>query len=200
MEDLGRGLSGYVVQMTRTIVGQGLRLDILQRLVTAFVLFGPDGGGGPGPSDEKMGLREGLDQGVSLPPVPPLSLSIPHGWIPQPSTPPPRSVGPTRSSRSSRMRPTGSGQRCRPSRVQRLRMSAIADFVEIEEAHGTWEAMQQLGEELEMHRIEVNHDVLGCQNCNLLSSPLQYCKRSRYHVDHPLHQCPLSQYCGCLDN
>jgi hypothetical protein len=79
-------------------------------------------------------------------------------------------------------------------------MSAIADFVEIEEVHGTWEAMQQLGEELEMHRIEVNHDMLGCQNCNLLSSPLQYCKRSRYHVDHPLHQCPLSQYCGCLDN
>jgi hypothetical protein len=57
-------------------------------------------------------------------------------------------------------------------------MSAIADFVEIEESHGTWEAMQQLGEELEMHRIEVNHDVLGCQNCNLLSSPLQYCKMS----------------------
>jgi hypothetical protein len=34
MESLGRGLSGYVVQMTRTVVGQGLRLDILQRIVT----------------------------------------------------------------------------------------------------------------------------------------------------------------------
>jgi hypothetical protein len=69
----------------------------LQRIVTAFILFGSDSGGGPGPSDDAMGLREGLDQGVSLPPVPPLSPSIPHGWTPQPSTPPPQSVGPTRS-------------------------------------------------------------------------------------------------------
>ena len=34
---------------------------------------------------------------------------------------------------------------------------------------GTWEVTQAFREELEMHWIELNHDVLGCQD---LSGPL----------------------------
>ena len=30
---------------------------------------------------------------------------------------------------------------------------------------GTWEVARVFGEELEMHKIELNHNVLGCQDC-----------------------------------
>ena len=79
-------------------------------------------------------------------------------------------------------------------------MAAIEDFRELEDTLGTFQAERQLGEELEMHGIEVQHNVLGCQNCNLLERPVQYCRESRYHISHPLHECPMTQYCGCLDN
>jgi hypothetical protein len=91
MEDLGRGLSGYVVQMTRTIVGQGLRLDILQRLVTAFVLFGSDGRGGPGPSDENDGPPRGFGSGDRPPSCPSLE-SLHSSWLDSPTIDSPASI------------------------------------------------------------------------------------------------------------
>jgi hypothetical protein len=91
MEDLGRGLSGYVVQMTRTIVGQGLRLDILQRLVTAFVLFGSNGGGGPGPSDETDGPSGGFGSG-GRPPSCPSLVSLDSSWLDSPTIDSPASI------------------------------------------------------------------------------------------------------------
>jgi hypothetical protein len=91
MEDLGRGLSGYVVQMTRTIVGQGLRLDILQRLVTAFVLFGSNGGGGPGPSDETDGPPRGPGSG-GFPPSCPSLVSLDSSWLDSPTVDSPASI------------------------------------------------------------------------------------------------------------
>jgi hypothetical protein len=92
MEDLGRGLSGYVVQMTRTIVGQGLRLDILQRLVTAFVLFGSGGGGGSGPSDENDGPPRGPGSGGVSPSCPSL-ISLESSWLDSPTIDSPASIG-----------------------------------------------------------------------------------------------------------
>ena len=62
---------------------------------------------------------------------------------------------------------------------------------------GTWEATQAFGEELEMHDIKVNHNVLGCQDCLVEGVPA-YCSRSRYHPDHPLHVCPWVGVCPCL--
>jgi hypothetical protein len=91
MEDLGRGLSGYVVQMTRTIVGQGLRLDILQRLVTAFVLFGSNGGGGPGPTDETDGPPRGPGSG-GFPSSCPSLVSLDSSWLDSPTVDSPASI------------------------------------------------------------------------------------------------------------
>jgi hypothetical protein len=91
MDDLGRGLSGYVVQMTRTIVGQGLRLDILQRLVTAFILFGSDGRGGPGPSDETDGPSRGPGSG-GFPPSCPSLISLDSSWLDSPTIDSPASI------------------------------------------------------------------------------------------------------------
>ena len=145
-----------------------------------------------------LSLRGTLDQGVPLPPAPPLSPSSPVDWIPPLLTPLPTHLGPTQKGCPQR-RMTGSGQRCHPSRPQQLRMVAIQDFLESEDQYETWEVEHQLGEEMEMHRIQVNHNVLGCQNCNLLVHPIEYCRESQYHPSHPLHQCPLSQACSCLD-
>ena len=32
---------------------------------------------------------------------------------------------------------------------------------------GTWEVTRAFGEKLEMHKIELNHNVLGCQECSV---------------------------------
>ena len=62
---------------------------------------------------------------------------------------------------------------------------------------GTWEATCAFGEELEMHKIELNHNVLGCQECSIEGVPA-YCLHSRHHPDHPLHVCPWVGVCSCL--
>ena len=62
---------------------------------------------------------------------------------------------------------------------------------------GIWEAKQAFGEELEMHHIELDHDVLGCRDCSIEGSRI-YCSQSRYHPNHPLHICPWVGVCGCL--
>ena len=60
----------------------------------------------------------------------------------------------------------------------------IRDFLGVEDQMGTWEATRTFGEELEMHKIELNHNVLGCQE-HLVEGVPTYCPRSRYHPDHP---------------
>ena len=152
---------------------------------------------GLGRQMERLGLREALDRGLPLPPVPPSSPSnLPTSILP--SLPlPPQYVGPIRQDCSRRQRRTGSGQRCRPSRVQRPRMDLITDFRQIEEEFGEFQAWRTLREELEMHRISVYHDVLACQNCDLTRSPVVYCSQSRHHPSHSLHVCPMTQSCPC---
>ena len=119
---------------------------------------------GLGHQMERMGLREALDRGLPLPPVPPSSPSSLPASIPPLSPLPPQYVGPIRQGRSQRQRRTGLGQRCRPSRVQRLCLALITDFRQLEEEFGEFQAWRTLREELEMHRISVYHDVLACQN------------------------------------
>ena len=58
----------------------------------------------------------------------------------------------------------------------------------MEDQMGTWEATRVFGEELEMHKIELNHNVLGCRECLVEGVPA-YCSHSRHHPDHPLHVC-----------
>ena len=50
-----------------------------------------------------------------------------------------------------------------------MQSSVIQDFLGLEDQVGTWEATWVFGEELEMHHIELNHNVLGCQD---LSEPV----------------------------
>ena len=78
-------------------------------------------------------------------------------------------------------------------------VTAIQDFLGVEDQFRMWEVECQLGEEMEIYQILVNHNVLGCQNCNLLVWPIQYCGESQYYPSHLLHQCPLSQACSCLE-
>ena len=66
------------------------------------------------------------------------------------------------------------GQHCHPSRIQKLWSSVIWDFLGMEDLMGTWEATWVFGEELEMHQIEVDHNVLGCWDCLIKDSHI-YC-------------------------
>jgi hypothetical protein len=137
----------------------------------------------------------------------PLSLSSPwnplgvHPWLYLPSNPPLSFVhGPVHPSCLRRKgSPSVSGQRCQPSQLQRVKMAAIRDFLDLEDTWGTREVIQEIGPTLQMCKVEFKHSVLGCQNCNLTSYPYIYCKESHYHPGHSLHLCPQSQYCGCLD-
>ena len=146
---------------------------------------------------DQMSLHQGLDRGLPLPPVPPSSPFTLASSTPPLSPPPPQYVGPICQGHSRRRRGTGSGQRCRPSRVQRLRMALISNFQELEEAYGEFQVWEILKEELEMHRILVYHNVLGCQNCDLTQHPVVYCSQSRHHPSHSLHVCPMTQSCPC---
>ena len=46
-----------------------------------------------------------------------------------------------------------------------------------------------------------DHDVLGCQECvcHPLTMKWSYCSSSRYHRDHPHHQCLSKECCGLVD-
>ena len=62
---------------------------------------------------------------------------------------------------------------------------------------GTWGAKQAFREELEMHGIELDHDILGCRNRPTKGTHI-YCPWSRYHPDHPVHVCPWVGVCSSL--
>ena len=122
-----------------------------------------------------LSLRDRLDQGMSLPVVPDLPLP-PSGPYPCPqpvgvnwSLPSPQSlnrVGPLQLKRQSSWA-TCLGQCCQPSWIWKLWNSVIQDFLGMEDLTGTWEVTRAFGEELEMHQIELDHNVLGCQECSV---------------------------------
>ena len=109
-------------------------------------------------------------------------------WSP-PSPPSLSWASPLRLKRRSGSWAVKLGQRCHPSQIQHLRSSAIWDFLQMEDQMGTWEATQAFSKELEMHGIELSHDILGCQACSLIGHHI-YCPHSRHHPDHPVHVCP----------
>ena len=47
-----------------------------------------------------------------------------------------------------------------------MKRRAIEEFLEIEETQGTMEAVRIVGEELEMYRITVHHNLFECGNCD----------------------------------
>ena len=53
----------------------------------------------------------------------------------------------------------------------------------MEDQTGTWEATWAFSKQLEMHQIEVDHNMLGCQDCSTKGS----------HI-----YCPWVGVCSCL--
>ena len=45
---------------------------------------------------------------------------------------------------------------------------------------------------------DIFHDPLGCSECRVRGD-WEFCKRSRYHPQHDLHECPEGQVCFCLN-
>ena len=129
-----------------------------------------------------LSLQDHLDQGISLPVVPdlllpplnpaPLNQQIGASWYP-PSPPSLSQVGPLQLKRWN-SQTTHMGQHCCPSQIQKLWSSVIWDFLGLEHQMGTWEVTQAFREELEMHQIELNDDVLGCRDCSV-KEPHIYC-------------------------
>ena len=44
---------------------------------------------------------------------------------------------------------------------------------------------------------ELEHDMMGCRDC-WVHGDIVYCKKSKYHLNHPHHRCPPWQNCYCL--
>ena len=45
---------------------------------------------------------------------------------------------------------------------------------------------------------DIFHDPLGCSECHVRGD-WEFCKCSRYHPQHDLHECPEGQVCFCLN-
>ena len=141
-------------------------------------------------------LCQGLDLGVPLPPLSPLSLPL---RIPSP--PPslsqalsPEVLPPIGSTSTSQGQRTSRVQRSRPSnpyvalrfnlwRLLQRKMDQNLDIFE-----------QVFRSVVKEYREEREHDVLGCQACfNIVG----YCRKSCYNVLHPFHRCPPWLDCSC---
>ena len=152
-------------------------------------------------------LRLALDEGQPLP--------VLHPSLPLPTTTPPSSLTPlltpppTRSmlkgARSARRKdrmdlygPMKRGQRCRPSSpITQAKRESMSLFWKLEREIGLQEALDCFQKVVDSGREELEHDVMSCWDC-WVHGDIVYCERSKYHPNHPYHQCPPWQNCYCL--
>ena len=43
--------------------------------------------------------------------------------------------------------------------------------------------------------VEINHNMLGCQDCHWEGRDIIYCRCSRHNREHPYHKCLMGQEC-----
>ena len=176
-----------------------------------------------GTTDTASSLRESLDQGIPLPPLP----RYPEWYLPRaPLTPSPTSSAmepwetstqmssPPLCSSSPPKRGTGSSSKSRrPSPyarqtcvprdpAQRLRMQAKSLLRrQVEESKDPFLVIAIWKSVLGQEQGIWDHDVLGCQECvcHPLTMKWSYCSSSCYHRHHPHHQCLSEDCCGLAD-
>ena len=70
-------------------------------------------------------------------------------------------------------------------------------FWKLEREIGLQEALECFQKAVDSGREELEHDVMSCRDC-WVHGDIVYCERSKYHPNHPYHQCPPWQNCYCL--
>ena len=142
-----------------------------------------------------------LDEGRPLPVLHP-SLPLPM-MTPLPTPPPTRSV--SKGKRSKRHKNwmdlyglMNRGQHCRPSSpIMKAKRESMSLFWKLEREIGLQEALECFQKAVDLGREELEHDVMGCQDC-WVQGDIVYCEKSKYHPNHPHHCCPPWQNCYCL--
>ena len=70
-------------------------------------------------------------------------------------------------------------------------------FWKLEREIGLQEALECFQRAVDLGREEMEHDVMGCRDC-WVHGDIVYCKKSKFHPNHPHHRCPPWQNCYCL--
>src|ERR1700743_2916604 len=90
------------------------------------------------------------------------------------------------------------GQRCKPSSpITQAKRESMSLFWKLEREIGLQEALECFQKAVDLGREELEHDVMSCRDC-WVHGDIVYCERSKYHPNHPYHQCPPWQNCYCL--
>ena len=76
-----------------------------------------------------------------------------------------------------------------------MRLKVIRMFQDLSEEFGLLDAQRTFEDVLEQYGVEMQHDVLGCRDCQWEGRDVIYCRWSPHHRDHPLHSCPIGQEC-----
>ena len=90
------------------------------------------------------------------------------------------------------------GQHCKPSSpILRVKRESLFLFWKLEREISLQEALECFQKALDSGREELEHDVMGCQDC-WVHGDIMYCEKSKYDPNHPHHCCPPWQNCYCL--
>ena len=94
--------------------------------------------------------------------------------------------------------PKKRGQRCRPSSpITQVKRELMSLFRKLEREIGLQEALKCFQKAVDSGKEELEHDVMGCQDC-WVHNDIVYCEKSKFHPNHPHHCCPPWQNCYCL--
>ena len=148
-----------------------------------------------------------LDKGQ---PLPVLHPSLPLPTMTPPSSPTPQTTPPLTHSMSNIEHskwhkaqralcgPTKKGQCCRPSSpITRAKRETMSLFWKLEREIGLQEVLECFQRAVDSGKEELEHDVLGCRDC-WVQGDVVYCKKRKFHPNHPYHRCPPWQNCYCL--
>ena len=90
------------------------------------------------------------------------------------------------------------GQRCKPSSpITRAKRESMSLFWTLEGKIGLQEALECFQKAVDLGREELEHDMMGCQDC-WVHGDIVYCEKSKFHPNHLHHCCPPWQNCYCL--
>ena len=80
--------------------------------------------------------------------------------------------------------PTKRGQHCRPSSpILQAKRESLSLFWKLERKIGLQEALECFQKVLDSGREELEHDVMGCQDC-WVHGDIVYCEKSKYCQGH----------------
>ena len=108
----------------------------------------------------------------------------------------------SRGSKKDRASPYTSTKRrvcCRPSSaVTKGKLEAMKMFQKLQKDLGMEVALESFRKVLAAVEEDIFHDPLGCSDCRVRGD-WKFCRRSQYHPQHDLHECPEGQVCFCLN-